>query len=121
MPFSRLLTPPFPGLPKFRGLNLRSHPDFPAVGKWLAAMEARPAYQRVRSDDQTLQVRALAGWLVGWLAGCLDARVHRLPRCLSLRVTSRRGDSIPTLPNPIAKTNPAAPLRPHDAGLHGRL
>ncbi|KIZ07611.1 glutathione S-transferase [Monoraphidium neglectum] len=44
------------GLPKFRGLQLRNHPDFPAVAQWLAAMEARPTYQRVRSDDQTLQL-----------------------------------------------------------------
>ncbi|GBG00177.1 glutathione S-transferase [Raphidocelis subcapitata] len=44
------------GLPKFRGLQLRGNPDFPAVSAWLAAMEARPTYQRVRSDDQTLQL-----------------------------------------------------------------
>jgi hypothetical protein len=49
--------PPKPGLPKFRGLQLRGNPGFPAVSAWLAAVEARPAYQRVRSDDQTLQVR----------------------------------------------------------------
>ena len=52
-------TLPHPGLPKFRGVALRDNPDFPAVSRWLAAMEARPAYQRVRSDDQTVQV----GWV----------------------------------------------------------
>ena len=40
-------------------MNLRGSPEFPAVSRWLAAMEARPAYQRVRSDDQTLQVGGL--------------------------------------------------------------
>ena len=44
------------GLPRFRGFQLRNNPDYPATAAWFAAISSRPAYQRVCSDDQTLQL-----------------------------------------------------------------
>jgi hypothetical protein len=44
------------GLPKFRNFNIRSNPSYPNTAAWFAALAARPAYQKVSSDDQTLQL-----------------------------------------------------------------
>jgi primase-polymerase (primpol)-like protein len=44
------------GLPKFRGFNVRGNPDYPNTAAWFDAIAARPSYQRVCSDDQTLQL-----------------------------------------------------------------
>eukprot|EP00878_Enallax_costatus_P010386 GHUV01010839.1.p1 GENE.GHUV01010839.1~~GHUV01010839.1.p1 ORF type:complete len:474 (+),score=103.97 GHUV01010839.1:86-1423(+) len=44
------------GLPKFRGFELRSNPKYPNTAAWFEAISARPAYQKVCSDDQTLQL-----------------------------------------------------------------
>jgi hypothetical protein len=57
------------GLPKFRNFNLRDNPDYPRTSAWYAAMGARPAYKKVQSDDQTLQL------LFGRLIGVTDDRV----------------------------------------------
>lgn len=46
----------FAGLPKFRGFELRNNPKYPNTAAWFAAIAARPAYQKVCSDDQTLQL-----------------------------------------------------------------
>jgi glutathione S-transferase len=40
-------------LPVMRGLSLRDHPDFPKTAAWFEALDARPAYQKVKSDDVT--------------------------------------------------------------------
>src|SRR5579875_1209741 len=40
-------------LPVMRGFNLRNNPDYPETGAWFGALDARPAYQRVKSDDTT--------------------------------------------------------------------
>lgn len=45
-----------PGLPKFRGFELRNNPKYPHTAAWYAAINSRPAYQKVCSDDQTLQL-----------------------------------------------------------------
>ncbi len=39
-----------------RGVDIRAHPSFPATAAWFAAIASRPAYQKVRSDDHTLQL-----------------------------------------------------------------
>ena len=57
-----------PGLPKFRNFNLRENSEYPRTAAWYAAMASRPAYNRVRSDDQTLQL------LFGRLIGVTDDR-----------------------------------------------
>lgn len=44
------------GLPKFRNFNIRSNPAYPNTAAWFAALAERPAYQKVSSDDQTLQL-----------------------------------------------------------------
>lgn len=59
------------GLPKFRGFDLRSNPDFPNTAAWFAAISARPAYQKVCSDDQTLQL--LFQRMMGMTAGAAAA------------------------------------------------
>lgn len=63
-------TPP-PGLPKFRGFDLRNNPSYPHTAAWFAAISARPAYQRVCSDDQTLQL--LFQRMMGMSAGAAAA------------------------------------------------
>ncbi len=40
-------------LPVMRGFNLRHHPDYPHTAAWFGALDQRPAYQRVKSDDTT--------------------------------------------------------------------
>lgn len=35
-------------LPVMRGFELRANPDYPATAAWFAALDARPAYQRVK-------------------------------------------------------------------------
>ena len=40
-------------LPVMRSFNLRNHPTYPNVAQWFAALDERPAYQRVKSDDMT--------------------------------------------------------------------
>jgi hypothetical protein len=59
------------GLPKFRGFDLRNNPDFPNTAAWFAAISARPAYQKVCSDDQTLQL--LFQRMMGMTAGAAAA------------------------------------------------
>eukprot|EP00879_Flechtneria_rotunda_P017240 GHRR01018061.1.p1 GENE.GHRR01018061.1~~GHRR01018061.1.p1 ORF type:complete len:536 (+),score=226.49 GHRR01018061.1:832-2439(+) len=44
------------GLPKFRGFDVRNNPKYPNSAAWFAAIASRPAYQKVCSDDQTLQL-----------------------------------------------------------------
>lgn len=44
------------GLPKFRSFNVRSSPSYPNTAAWFEAIASRPAYQKVCSDDQTLQL-----------------------------------------------------------------
>ncbi len=43
-------------MPAFRGLHLRGNPKFPHLDAWFAAMDAKPAYQRVKSDALTLNM-----------------------------------------------------------------
>jgi hypothetical protein len=59
------------GLPKFRGFDLRHNPAFPNTAAWFAAISARPAYQKVCSDDQTLQL--LFQRMMGLTAGAAAA------------------------------------------------
>jgi uncharacterized membrane protein YphA (DoxX/SURF4 family) len=59
------------GLPKFRGFDLRSNPAYPNTAAWFAAISARPAYQKVCSDDQTLQL--LFQRMMGLTAGAAAA------------------------------------------------
>ena len=40
-------------LPVMRNFPLRHHPSFPHIAQWYAALDERPAYQRVKSDDMT--------------------------------------------------------------------
>lgn len=40
-------------LPVMRSFPLRHHPTFPHIAQWYAALDERPAYQRVKSDDMT--------------------------------------------------------------------
>ena len=43
-------------MPAFRGLHLQGNPKFPHLDAWFAAMDAKPAYQRVKSDALTLNM-----------------------------------------------------------------
>ena len=40
-------------LPVMRGFDLRRHPGYPHTAAWFGALDQRPAYQRVKSDDTT--------------------------------------------------------------------
>ena len=40
-------------LPVMRGFRLRDHPEYPQTAAWFQALDARPAYQKVKSDDTT--------------------------------------------------------------------
>ena len=40
-------------LPVMRSFPLRHHPSYPHIAEWFAALDKRPAYQRVKSDDMT--------------------------------------------------------------------
>lgn len=40
-------------LPLARGFKLRGNPQFPNLARWYEAMDARPTYQRLKSDDTT--------------------------------------------------------------------
>ncbi len=40
-------------LPVMRGFELRANAGYPRTGAWFGALDARPAYQRVKSDDTT--------------------------------------------------------------------
>lgn len=40
-------------LPLFRGYELRNNPAYPRLSGWFAAMDALPAYRKVKSDDGT--------------------------------------------------------------------
>ena len=50
-------------MPLGRGFNLRNNPNFPNLAAWYAAMDSRPAYQKIKSDDIThnLVFRSAAG------------------------------------------------------------
>lgn len=59
------------GLPKFRSFDLRNNPAYPNTAAWFAAISSRPAYQKVCSDDQTLQL--LFQRMMGMSAGAAAA------------------------------------------------
>lgn len=40
-------------MPRARGFRLKDNPDYPHLSAWFDAMDARPAYQQVKSDDMT--------------------------------------------------------------------
>ncbi|HAC64357.1 MAG TPA: glutathione S-transferase [Cyanothece sp. UBA12306] len=40
-------------LPVFRGYHIRGNEKYPLLNRWLKAINQRPAYQRVKSDDRT--------------------------------------------------------------------
>lgn len=40
-------------LPVMRGFDLRQHPGYPHTAAWFGALDRRPAFQRVKSDDTT--------------------------------------------------------------------
>jgi hypothetical protein len=46
-PHTPLHTHTHPGLPKFRGLDIRTNPAYPNTAAWYAAMATRLAYQKV--------------------------------------------------------------------------
>eukprot|EP00884_Botryococcus_braunii_P008653 jgi/Botrbrau1/1778/Bobra.0217s0033.1 len=54
-------------LPIARGFVLRGNPDFPNLTRWYEAMDARPTYRRVKSDDTThnLVVRKIFNMTLG--------------------------------------------------------
>lgn len=43
-------------LPLFRDFSLRDHPQLPHLAAWYAAMNTRASYQKVKSDDATLNL-----------------------------------------------------------------
>ncbi|WP_413201276.1 glutathione S-transferase family protein [Nostoc piscinale] len=40
-------------LPVYRGYQIKGNPSFPRINAWFAALNERPAYHRVKSDDTT--------------------------------------------------------------------
>ena len=43
-------------MPVVAGFELRGHSRYPNISRWYSAMDARPAYQKVKSDDTTLNL-----------------------------------------------------------------
>lgn len=43
-------------MPVVAGLKLRGNPRYPKISRWYSAMDSRPAYQKVKSDDTTLNL-----------------------------------------------------------------
>lgn len=43
-------------MPVLAGIQLRSHSRYPNISRWYSAMDTRPAYQKVKSDDTTLNL-----------------------------------------------------------------
>jgi glutathione S-transferase len=41
-------------MPRARGFMLRGNPDYPRLGAWFDAMDARPAYQQVHGRQHTV-------------------------------------------------------------------
>ncbi|MEW5313638.1 MAG: hypothetical protein WDW38_005190 [Sanguina aurantia] len=80
-----------------RGYSLRSHPSFPRISRWFAALESLPAYQRVKCDDYTLEL--------------LMKRVFGLGKGRAMGI-SRTSQTTPA--NPVPSSPPLAG-RPMDA------
>ena len=43
-------------MPLARGLDMRNDSRYPGLSNWYKAMDSLPSYQKVKSDDQTLQM-----------------------------------------------------------------
>ncbi|KAK9829557.1 hypothetical protein WJX72_006479 [[Myrmecia] bisecta] len=43
-------------MPAVRGFHMRDNPDYANLAAWYKAMDLRPAYQKVKSDDTTLNL-----------------------------------------------------------------
>ena len=43
-------------MPVVAGVELRGNPRYPKISRWYSAMDSRPAYQKVKSDDTTLNL-----------------------------------------------------------------
>ena len=43
-------------MPVVAGLQLRGHARYPNISRWYSAMDSRSAYQKVKSDDTTLNL-----------------------------------------------------------------
>lgn len=43
-------------MPVARAFNMRDNPAYPRLDAWYQAMDELPAYQKVKSDDRTLQL-----------------------------------------------------------------
>lgn len=43
-------------MPHIVGLDLRKSPHYPNIARWYAVMDRRSAYQKVKSDDTTLNL-----------------------------------------------------------------
>ena len=61
-------------LPVMRSFPLSHHPSYPHIAKWFAALNERPAYQRVKSDDMTHNLV----FRCNHHHGCLYCRLHHL-------------------------------------------
>lgn len=81
------------GLPKFRGFDLRNNPDYPNTAAWFAAISARPAYQKVCSDDQTLQLlfQRMMGLSAG-AAAAASAKTAAAAAAAALATFAKAGD-----------------------------
>lgn len=49
-------------LPVYRGYHLKGNPRYPLINAWFAALNQRPAYQRVKSDDITNNLLLRRRW-----------------------------------------------------------
>lgn len=43
-------------MPVVAGLELKGNPRYPNLNRWYSAMDSRAAYQKVKSDDTTLNL-----------------------------------------------------------------
>lgn len=43
-------------MPRITGLDLRKNQRYPNIARWYAVMDRRPSYQKVKSDDTTLNL-----------------------------------------------------------------
>jgi len=43
-------------LPVYRGYQIKGNPQFPNLNAWFAALNERPAYDRVKTDAATINL-----------------------------------------------------------------
>ena len=83
-------------MPVVAGLELRGNPRYPRINRWYSAMDARPAYQKVKSDDMTLNLVIRCVFTVLSLLNELsnhNSSSRSVEKCMQLWCVSRNSDA----------------------------